>query len=201
MSTYNAPKQPRAKESESKFLNALDQILRHQSFNKTSIQEIADQAGLHKGAFLKRFGTKRAALIELFERYCVKASQAIALGHKRMAQHILLHDLCFELSHTLESLQRKHFSANRAMHEFFMEELEVAPQTKRIFRELVGLMQAIQQHYLADQHCTAAGAYAAAQLMVTLNYNYVLQAMPGLPQDETHRHQLIAQLIIRSLWT
>lgn len=201
MSTYNAPKQHRAKESETKFLNALDDLLKHKSFGSTTIQEIANHAGLHKGAFLKRFGTKRAALIELFERYCTQASQAIAMGHRRMAQHTLLQNLCFELSQTLEALQRTHFSANRAMHEFFMEELEVAPQTKRIFKELVDLMQAMQQHYLADQHCTVTGAYAAAQLKVTINYNHVLQAMPGLPQDDQLRHQLIANLIIRSLWT
>lgn len=201
MSTYTAPIQHRAKESESRFLNALDDLLRHQSFGSTTIQEIANHAGLHKGAFLKRFGTKRAALIALFERYCVEASQAMATGHQRMAQHTLLLNLCVELSQTLEALQRTHFSANRAMHEFFMEDLQVAPQTKRIFKELVDLMQAIQRHYLADQHCTATGAYAAAQLMVTLNYNYVLQAMPGLPQDDQARHQLIANLIIRSLWT
>lgn len=201
MSTYIAPKQHRAKESESKFLDALDEILQHQSFGRTTIQEVANRAGLHKGAFLKRFGTKRGALIELFERYCLEASDAMLMGHQRMAQHTELQDLCVELSQTLEALQRTHFSANRAMHEYFMEELEAAPQTKRIFKELVDLMQAMQGHYLADQHCTTTGAYAAAQLMVTLNYNYVLQAMPGLPRDDQVRHQLIANLIIRSLWT
>lgn len=201
MSHYTAPIQPRAKESESRFLNALDELLRHQSFGRTTVQDIADRAGLHKGAFLKRFGTKKAALIELFERYCVQASQAMAHGHRQIDQHTLLHDLCFELSQTLENLQRTHFSANRAMHEFFMEELQAAPQTKRIFRELVDLMQAMQLHYLADQNCTKSGAYAAAQLMITLNYNYVLQAMPGLPKDAHQRYQLIANLIIRTLWT
>lgn len=201
MSTYTAPKQHRARESESKFLDALDDILKHKSFGSTTIQEIANHAGLHKGAFLKRFGTKRGALIELFERYCLEASKAMLTGHQRMAQHTELQALCVELSQTLEALQRTHFSANRAMHEFFMEELEAAPQTKQIFKELVDLMQATQEHYLADQHCTATGAYAAAQLMVTLNYNYVLQAMPGLPRDDQIRHQLIANLIIRSLHT
>lgn len=201
MSTYIAPKQHRAKESESKFLNALDDILKDKSFASTTIQEIANHAGLHKGAFLKRFGTKRAALVELFDRYGAEASKAMVTGHQRIAQHTRLQDLCIELSQTLETLQRKHFSANRAMHEFFMEELEAAPKTKQIFKELVDLMQAMQRHYLADQRCSATGAYAAAQLMVTLNYNYVLQAMPGLPRDGQIRHQLIANLIIRSLET
>ena len=201
MKAYQAPKQLRAVESEARFLNAFDEILKQRSYNNTTVQDIASLAGLHKGAFLKRFGTKRGALIALFERYCIAASTAIAQAHARIDQHTLLHELCLELSQTLESLQLIHFSANRAMHEFFMEELEVAPQTKRIFKELAGLMQSIQKHYLADQKCTAEGAYAAAQLMVTLNYNYVLQAMPAFPRVHQDRHNLIANLVIRALWT
>lgn len=186
-------------ESESRFLNAFEQLLRHRSYSATTIQDIADQAGLHKGAFLKRFGTKRAALMELFERYCAVLSEATVHAHAQVGRHEQLHDLVFELSQTLEALQRQHFSVNRAMHEFFMEELAVAPQTKRIFKELVGLMQAIQSHYLKDQSCTLAGTYAAAQLMVTLNYNYVLQAMPAFPEDPKQRHALVAHLVIRAL--
>lgn len=201
MKAYQAPKQQRAIESETRFLNAFDEILKQRSYNNTTILDIANRAGLHKGAFLKRFGTKRGALVELFERYCIAASSAIAQGHARIDQHSLLHELCFELSQTQEKLQLIHFSANRAMHEFFMEELEVEPQTKRIFKQLAGLMQSIQNHYLPDQNCTAEGAYAAAQLMVTLNYNYVLQAMPAFPSNHKQRHDLIANLVIRALWT
>jgi AcrR family transcriptional regulator len=198
---YKPPQQPRAEQSETRFLNAFNEILKTKGYNATTIQEIAQHAGLHKGAFLKRFGTKRAALIELYERYCLVASETIAQGHAQIGQKTLLHDLCFGLSQSLENIQRAHFSANRAMHEFFMEELQVAPQTKRIFKETVALMQAIQAHYLADQACTASGAYAAAQLLVTLNYNYVMQAMPAFPQEPNARHSLIANLVIRALWT
>lgn len=201
MKAYQAPKQLRALESENRFLNAFDEILTQKSFGKTTIEHIASHAGLQKGAFLKRFGSKHGALIALFERYCAAALGAISDSHLRISQHTLLHDLCFELSETLEKLQRSHFSANRAMQEYFMEELEVSPQTKGIFKALVGLMQRIQSHYLADQPCSRAGAYAAAQLMVTLNYNYVLQAMPAFPADHKARHDLIANLVIRALWT
>lgn len=126
MKAYTAPKQPRALESESRFLNAFDELLRTQSYQRTTIDAIAQHAGLHKGAFLKRFGAKRAALIELFERYCIQASQAMQKGHEQLGRKVLLHDLCRSLSLTLEDLQRRHFSANRAMHKFFMEELVVA---------------------------------------------------------------------------
>lgn len=198
---YTPPQQERAKQSETRFLTALDEILKTKAYGATTLQEIAAHAGLHKGAFLKRFGTKRAALLELYERYCTVASEAIARGHAQIGQETALHDLCFGLSQTLEQIQIQHFSANRAMHEFFMEELQVAPQTKRIFKELVDLMHAIQAHYLADLPCTTSGAYAAAQLLVTLNYNHVLQAMPAFPQEPHARHSLIANLVIRALWT
>ena len=201
MKAYRAPQQARALESESRFLNAFDDLLKIRSYQHTTVQDIAQKAGLHKGAFLKRFGTKRAALIELFERYCVQASEAMRHAHAQVGQHVQLHDLCFELSQTLERLQREHFSANRAMHEFFMEELKVAPQTKRIFKELVDLMLTVQAHYGNDQNCTPSGAYAAAQLMVTLNYNHVLQAMPAFPEAPNQRHGLIAKLVICALWT
>jgi hypothetical protein len=43
------------------------------------------------------------------------------------------------------------------------------------------------------------GAYAAAQLLVSLNFHYVMRAMPALPLDDYQRHTLNAALIALAL--
>lgn len=64
------PKQARSTTTEKKFLEAFARLLETQSFNKTTVDQIALAAGLHRSAFLKRFGSKKGALIALWEEYC-----------------------------------------------------------------------------------------------------------------------------------
>ena len=75
---YKKPKQTRAVITEQKFLDALSSLLSEKSLNKLTIEEIAERANLHRGAFLKRFGSKRQALFVLFERYCFDASACMS---------------------------------------------------------------------------------------------------------------------------
>ena len=43
------------------------------------------------------------------------------------------------------------------------------------------------------------GPFAAAQLLVSINYNYVLNAMTALPKDAKTRHALVASLCLQAL--
>jgi hypothetical protein len=60
-------------------------------------------------------------------------------------------------------------------------------------------MRAIQKQFLMGTAATDAGAFAAAQLLITINYNYVLKAMPALPSEADKRHQLNGKIVAMAL--
>ena len=194
---YIAPRQARAFTTEQKFLDALDALLCEKSLGLLTVDEIAQKAQLTRSAFLKRFGSKKQALLILYQRYCRKVIASMREIANELPDCIDAMDACYRVSQRAELLQRTDFSANRAMHELFMEELTVAPLTKDIFRECVTLMQKIQTRFLPQG--SRVGTYAAAQLIFTINYNHVLKAMPGLPREGTTRHRMIATLVCESL--
>lgn len=197
---YRPPRQSRAIETERKFLQALDELLTEKSFSSTSIQEIAVRAGLDKGAFLKRFGTKKKALELLFEQYCGYVFSTLAELKGQLETYNSAQDVCHAMSARLETLLSQNFSANRAMNELYLEELKVDDLTKGIFLATVDLMQAVQRRFQSELSGGGkAGAFAATQLLVTINYNYVLKAMPALPADPEVRHVMVARLLVEAL--
>jgi AcrR family transcriptional regulator len=189
---YVKAKQPRGIATEQSFLDAFEQCLGQKSFLATTVDDIAETAGLSRGAFLRRFGSKKAALLALYGRFCDAALEEVARISLHMYTWKTLEEACVEASHSLERLQAAHFAANRAMHELFLDSLSAEPKTKEIFLATVALMRAFQRHFLPGQPCTEAGAFAASQLLVTVNYNYVLKAMPALPRQADERHRMIA---------
>lgn len=77
----------------------------------------------------------------------------------------------------------------------FQQSLEAHDLTKKIFKECVDLMKALQARFLVAGSYTDAGAWYATQLLVTIDFNYLLRAMPALPEDHSERHELIADLL------
>lgn len=196
---YKSPCQTRALTTEHKFLDALNQLLLNKSFSQLTIDEIADQSGLTRSAFLKRFGTKKQALLVLYGRYCEKVQQAMAAADADMVRFANAFDACQHISAAAERLQVADFSVNRAMHELFMEELKAHSQTQALFKGCCDLMKRVQRVHMPRRGGSEVGAYAAAQLVFTINYNHVLKAMPGLPRDGATRHKLIATLMVEAL--
>lgn len=196
---YKKPLQARAMETEKRFLDALNILLKKRSLAQLSIDEIADSAGLARGAFLKRFGSKKQALLILWERYCDRALAESAKIRLELPTYENAMDACAYISRQIEMIQTVDFSANRAMHEDFQEQLIIHPQTKRIFLDCVDVMRLVQRQFLDEKSFSDLGAFAAAQLVVTINYNYVLKAMPGLTADPHHRHKLIGEVVAMTL--
>lgn len=196
---YQKPIQPRAIATEQRFLDALHHLLKDKSFGQLSIDEIAGHAGLTHSAFLKRFGTKKQALLVLYEKYCDKASAVMAEISRNMAVYEHIEDVCQEMSIQLERIQLDDFPANRAMHEDFLGNLKVDPRTKKIFLECVELMRCVQKVFMKGTAASDTGAFAAAQLLITINYNYVLKAMPALPGSADLRHRLIGKIVAEAL--
>ena len=196
---YKAPLQNRALTTEQRFLDAMCELLQQSSLNLLTIDDIAAKAGLTRSAFLKRFGAKNQALLVLYGRYCDKVLIAMAEVAKDMHSFENAFEACRRVSMDAEKLQAADFAANRGMHEMFMETLQVHPLTKGLFKQCCELMKEIQRVHLTPGKGSDAGAYAAAQLIFTINYNHVLKAMPGLPRDPETRHKIIAQLTAHAL--
>jgi len=197
--TYKKPLQPRAIVTEQRFLDALHELLQEKSMGQLTIDEIAEKAQLTRGAFLKRFGTKKQALLILYERYCEKVSAGMSDIALHLSQHANAAEVCYGMSKRAEALQMLDFPANRAMHEVFQEQLTIDRRTKEIFMSCVELMRKIQTLFLSHTHASETGAFAAAQLLFTLDYNFVLKAMPGFPKDPEVRHRLIGRLVAHTL--
>lgn len=195
MKDYRPPTQPRAAETERRFLDSFQTVMGLKGFAQTSIEEVADHAGLNRSAFLKRFGSKEQALFALYGRYCQKASELMREIRTRDVGTLSTDDVLMAMTVRFDALLREHFAANRAMHEHFMANLQVHQATQQIFRECVALMEAVQKAGLEEGTYTKTGAFSAAQLLVTIDYNYVLMAMPGLPRDAGERHRLVVDLL------
>ena len=192
---YTAPTQPRSKNTERKFLVALDELLRINGYVNTSIDDVAERAGLTRSAFLKRFGSKEQAVIVLFSKYCNQAMSQMQSFEDCLNEYPSLHFTLREMSQQFEAMLQMHMSANRAMQEHFQRNLEVHNLTKKIFKRSVDLMKAIQRRFLDADTCSDAGAWYAAQVLVTFDYNYLLRAMPAFPEDHHRRHSLIADFL------
>jgi len=196
---YKKPLQARAVETEKRFLDALNVLLEKKCMSQLSIDEIAETAGLERGAFLKRFGSKKQALMVLWERYSerVSVTEEICKGELPTFEDAI--EACAYISKQIEMLQTTNFSVNRAMHEDFLEKLNINSETKKIFMACVNLMRLVQRRFLENKSFSDQGAFAAAQLIITINYNYVLRAMPGFLVNEDDRHRLIGEIVAMSL--
>lgn len=201
MSTkYISPKQPRAIETERRFLESMNELLVSTSYRQLSIEMIAAHSNLQKGAFLNRFGSKRQALFLLFQQYCEDCYRNIDdMSQLVPYTDLSINEICANISSIFEQLLITHFSSNRAMFECFGEDLEVHELTKGIFKRTVAMMRAIQLRYGLNSQEAEANAFAATQILVTINFNFVMKAMPGLPIDKAKRHQLIGKLIAEAL--
>lgn len=189
------PKQRRSQVTEDRFLRAFDELLSSKGFGGTTIDDVAELSGQTRSAFLKRFGSKQGALEVLFERYCTAASDTMLAAGRALDEAEAILPYLMSVSRQYEIILCEHRAANRAMHEHFIAKLEVHGLTKKIFRECVQLMHMVQAKFCSEGQYTEKGAWAAAQLLVTVNYNFVLEAMPAFPSDPNERHHLMARLL------
>ena len=196
---YKKPLQSRAIITENRLLEALVNLLKVKPLSGLTIEEIADTASLTKGAFLKRFGSKKQALFLLWDRYI---DDSVALKNRLKANLVNYRtavDACAYISSEIENMQAANFSINRAMYEEYSEDLNIHPGTQRIFLECVDLVQDVRKRFAYEDTPRDERDFAAAQLLISLNFHFVLKAMPGLPVDAKKRHRLIGRLVVEAL--
>ena len=195
---YVEPKQSRAVESEAKFLAAFEALLLEGSYHSVTVDAVARRAGKSKGAFITRFGTKRKALDRLFQEFCTAVydtlDQAAATYDPSLGD---VEATLLNLSRSYEELVMAHWGVNRAMNEVFLLEGKIDQQTKNIFKATADLFLLL---FSSPTEPPSRGqVLAAVQLLVTLNYNYCLGAMPGLPATSAERHRIISRSIYATL--
>jgi len=199
MMPYQAPKQTRAQETEKRILEAFGALLLNHSYHDTTVNMIAESASISHGAFMSRFGSKRAALGRLFELFCEDVYQVLSrIAAGAESSGLNLNEFAVSVSRQYEQVVTEHWGSNRAMHELFLKEGTIDEQTKGIFRETVQVFHPIFCQ-LAQREMPLEGTFSAVQFMVTLNYNYVLGAMPGLPPNQSDRHQLIGKTMLAAI--
>jgi AcrR family transcriptional regulator len=201
MPTKTNAKQARSLDTERRFLISLNELLADQSFTSTSIQQIADHAGLQKAAFTKRFGTKRDALFALFDVYCDAINLLIhELKDSHEKGETQIEEILFNLSIKFSETLNSHIASNRAMHELFLEDFETNERTKAIFKNATDLLSSIfQSTSKYNNDIYKYKVFNTTQLLVTLTYQYGIGAMPAFPDDPEERHRLIARLLITTM--
>ncbi len=170
-------------------------LVEKQGFKKTTIEEIAELANLNKSVFLARFGSKECALYIMYSEYCRatltemnKCSQQIESGDFSSLSNALYH-----VSSNFEQLQRKYYAENRAMLEIFASDLVINSETKVIFKRLVELISTACKYFSKNVH-SPESIFSVSQMMVTLNYNHTLKAMPGIPEQHEIRQRMFVKV-------
>ena len=62
-----------------------------------------------------------------------------------------------------------------------------------------GFTRGIPHGICATKPYTDTGAFSGSQVLVSVNFNYILRAMPALPRDHDTRHRMIALMIVAAL--
>lgn len=191
---FSPPKQDRSRLTTDAYLDALEACLNVTGMSRTTIEQVAVRAGLGRTAFIRRFGSKRQAVLVLYDRYAGVCVEELEAQLKRAATCTAPETFLAELYAATERMHRIHFGLNMAMLQDFADELATADGTKRVFRAFLSVMAALQVRFLPPTASSTEGQYAASQLIVTTSLNYVLRAMPGMPRDADRRHTLMGRI-------
>jgi AcrR family transcriptional regulator len=192
--TFTPPKQDRSRLSTDAFLDALEACLNTTGMTRTTIEQVAERAQLGRAAFLRRFGSKREAVLVLYDRYANQCVTELDRMRATVDNCAAAEDFLTSLYAATEQMELAHFGLNLAMHQDFADELETAAGTKRVFYAFLGIMEKLQDRFLPPEAKSAEGRFAASQLIITLSLNYTLRAMPGMPRDAGRRHALMGQI-------
>lgn len=192
--TFTPPKQDRSRQSTDAFLDALEACLNTTGMTRTTIEQVAERAQLGRAAFLRRFGSKREAVLVLYDRYADQCVAELDRMCTAVCNYSSAEAFLTSLYDATEQMQLAHFGLNLAMTQDFADELETAAGTKRVFYAFLAIMEQVQDRFLPPEAKSAEGRFAASQLIITLSLNYTLRAMPGLPRDAGRRHALMGQI-------
>lgn len=192
--SYRKPVQPRAIETERRFLNSARKLFKERGAVGTTIDEIAQDALLHRGAFLKRFGSKDGLKSELYKEYFHYANERLENYRNRLRQtdFATLNEALYYASVQIEKTQVLFFPVTRIMYEDFTIDLQEKRAARTLYYKTVQLINETDLFFHPRQKRNKHGTRACAQLLITLNFEYVIEALYGFPRDAQLRHRMIS---------
>lgn len=168
--------------------------LEQKGYLDTSIAEVAEMANSSVGAFQNHFGTKKGALLQFWDDYCIQAAEEIGAirGNFIRSSSFEKEEFLFQLSQATAALQEENTGLNQAMNVHFVKERSIHQKTVEVMENMVGTIFEVVSTK-TDLKVSPGAARFAAQIIITLNLNYTLGGARLLPANAEVRHRGIAR--------
>ena len=168
--------------------------LKQKGYLDTSIAEVAEMANSSVGAFQNHFGTKKGALLQFWDDYCIQAAEEIGAirGNFIRSSSLEKEEFLFQLSQATAALQEENTGLNQAMNVHFVKERSIHQKTVEVMENMVGTIFEVVSTK-TDLKVSPGAARFAAQIIITLNLNYTLGGARLLPANAEARHRGIAR--------
>lgn len=168
--------------------------LKQKGYLDTSIAEVAEMANSSVGAFQNHFGTKKGALLQFWDDYCIQAAEEIGAirGNFIRSSSFEKEEFLFQLSQATAALQEENTGLNQAMNVNFVKERSIHQKTVEVMENMVGTIFEVVSTK-TDLKVSPGAARFAAQIIITLNLNYTLGGARLLPANAEARHRGIAR--------
>ena len=168
--------------------------LKQKGYLDTSIAEVAEMANSSVGAFQNHFGTKKGALLQFWDDYCIHAAEEIGAirGNFIRSSSFEKEEFLFQLSQATAALQEENIGLNQAMNVHFVKERSIHQKTVEVMENMVGTIFEVVSTK-TDLKVSPGAARFAAQIIITLNLNYTLGGARLLPANAEARHRGIAR--------
>ena len=168
--------------------------LKQKGYLDTSIAEVAEMANSSVGAFQNHFGTKKGALLQFWDDYCIQAAEEIGAirGNFIRSSSFEKEEFLFQLSQATAALQEENTGLNQAMNVHFVKERSIHQKTVEVMENMVGTIFEVVSTK-TDLKVSPGAARFAAQIIITLNLNYTLGGARLLPENAEARHRGIAR--------
>ena len=170
------------------------ECLERKGYLDTSIAEVAEMANSSVGAFQNHFGTKKGALLQFWDDYCIQAAEEIGAirGNFIRSSSFEKEEFLFQLSQATAALQEENTGLNQAMNVHFVKERSIHQKTVEVMENMVGTIFEVVSTK-TDLKVSPGAARFAAQIIITLNLNYTLGGARLLPANAEARHRGIAR--------
>ena len=168
--------------------------LKQKGYLDTSIAEVAEMANSSVGAFQNHFGTKKGALLQFWDDYCIQAAEEIGAIRGNFIRSLSFEkeEFLFQLSQATAALQEENTGLNQAMNVHFVKERSIHQKTVEVMENMVGTIFEVVSTK-TDLKVSPGAARFAAQIIITLNLNYTLGGARLLPANAEARHRGIAR--------
>ena len=168
--------------------------LKQKGYLDTSIAEVAEMANSSVGAFQNHFGTKKGALLQFWDDYCIQAAEEIGAirGNFIRSSSFEKEEFLFQLSQATAALQEENTGLNQAMNVHFVKERSIHQKTVEVMENMVGTIFEVVSTK-TDLKVSPGAARFAAQIIITMNLNYTLGGARLLPANAEARHRGIAR--------